>query len=117
MLTHKALCQFLIPSALKRTNLRKQTSKSPSSAVKLIMPKEYVKEATALSHAETLCWSMLDQETKQEIEFFKSIKAGLCKCGGRIGITSNEINSRIMTLLEQAIEQEKRIVNGRIGFL
>ena len=68
--------------------------------------KEYIKEATALSQAETLCRSMLDKKTKQEIEYFKSIKAGLCKCGGRIGITSNEINSRIMTLLEQAIEQD-----------
>lgn len=68
--------------------------------------KEYIREATALSQAETLCRSMLDRETKQEIEFFKSIKAGLCKCGGRMGITANEINSRIMTLLEQAIEQD-----------
>ena len=68
--------------------------------------KEYIKEATALSQAETLCRSMLDRETKQEVEFFKSIKAGLCKYGGRTGITSNEINSRIMALLEQAIEQD-----------
>lgn len=68
--------------------------------------KEYIREATALSQAETLCRSMLDRKTKQEIEFFKSIKAGLCKCGGRMGITANEINSRIMTLLEQAIEQD-----------
>lgn len=68
--------------------------------------KEYISEATALSQAETLCRSMLDRKTKQEIEFFKSIKAGLCKCGGRMGITANEINSRIMTLLEQAIEQD-----------
>ena len=68
--------------------------------------KEYIKEATALSQAETLCRSLLDLPTKQEIEFFKSIKAGLCKCGGRVGITSNEINARIMTMLEQAIEQD-----------
>ncbi len=68
--------------------------------------KEYIKEATALSQAETLCRSLLDSPTKQEIEFFKSIKAGLCKCGGRVGITSNEINARIMTMLEQAIEQD-----------
>ena len=66
--------------------------------------KEYIKEATALSQAETLCRSLFDSSTKQEIEFFKSIKAGLCKCGGRVGITSNEINARIM--LEQAIEQD-----------
>lgn len=68
--------------------------------------KEYIKEATALSQAETLCRSLLDSKTKQEIEFFKSIKAGLCKCEGRTGITSNEINARIMTMLEQAIERD-----------
>lgn len=68
--------------------------------------KDYIKEATVLSQAETLCRSLLDSPTKQEIEFFKSIKAGLCKCGGRGGITSNEINARIMTMLEQAIEQD-----------
>lgn len=68
--------------------------------------KEYIKEATALSQAETLCRSLLVLPIKQEIEFFKSIKAGLCKCGGHIGITSNEINARIMTMLEQAIEQD-----------
>ena len=34
------------------------------------------------------------------------MKAGICKCGGNAGITSNEINARIMTMLEQAIEQD-----------
>ncbi len=65
-----------------------------------------IHEATALSQAETLCRSMLDKKIKQEIEFFKCIKAGLCKTTGRIGITTNEINSRIIKLLEQAIEQD-----------
>lgn len=68
--------------------------------------KDYIREATALSQAETLCRSLLDVQTKREIEFFKSVKAGLCKCGGRGGITSNEINARIMAMLEQAIEQD-----------
>lgn len=68
--------------------------------------KDYIREATALSQAETLCRSLLNTRTKREIEFFKSVKAGLCKYGGRGGITSNEINSRIMTMLEQAIEQD-----------
>ena len=48
----------------------------------------------------------MDTQTKKEIEFFKSVKAGLCKYGGRAGITSNEINARIMRMLEQAIEQD-----------
>jgi len=68
--------------------------------------KLFIKEATALSQAETLCRSMLDTQMKREIEFFKCIKAGLCKYGGKGGITSNEINSRIMQMLEQAVEQE-----------
>lgn len=68
--------------------------------------KLFIKEATALSQAETLCRSMLDTSIKREIEFFKCIKAGLCKYGGKGGITSNEINSRIMQMLEQAVEQE-----------
>lgn len=68
--------------------------------------KSFIREATALSQAETLCRSMLDTRLKQEIEFFKCVKAGICKTAGRMGITSNEINARIMKLLEQAIEQE-----------
>lgn len=68
--------------------------------------KSFVKEATALSQAETLCRSMFDIKIKREIEFFKCIKAGLCKYGGKAGITTNEINARIMKMLEQAVEQE-----------
>lgn len=68
--------------------------------------KSFIREATALSQAETLCRSMLDTRLKQEIEFFKCVKAGICKTAGRMGITTNEINARIMKLLEQAIEQD-----------
>lgn len=68
--------------------------------------KSFIREATALSQAETLCRSMLETRLKQEIEFFKCVKAGICKTAGRVGITSNEINARIMKLLEQAIEQD-----------
>ena len=68
--------------------------------------KEFIREATALSQAETLCRSMLEQQDKKEIEFFKCVKAGLCKVAGKGGITSNEINARIMKILEQAIEQD-----------
>ena len=67
---------------------------------------DFIREATALSQAETLCRSMLDIKTKQEIEYFKAIKAGVCKIGSKEGITANEINSRIMKILEQAIEQD-----------
>ena len=68
--------------------------------------KDFLKEATALSQAETLCRSLLDLNTKKEIEYFKCIKAGICKVAGKGKITANEINSRIITILEQAIEQD-----------
>ncbi len=68
--------------------------------------KEFIKEATALSQAETLCRSLLDFATKQEIEYFKCVKAGLCKYGGNGKITANEINAKIMKMLSQAIEQD-----------
>ena len=68
--------------------------------------KEYIREATALSQAETLCRSLMDDHDKKEIEFFKCVKAGLCKVGSKGKITSNEINSRILYMLEQAINQD-----------
>nr|WP_260162475.1 DUF3387 domain-containing protein [Pectinatus brassicae] len=68
--------------------------------------KEYIREATALSQAETLCRSLIDDHDKKEIEFFKCVKAGICKVGGKGKITSNEINARIINMLEQAIEQD-----------
>lgn len=68
--------------------------------------KEFIKEATALSQAETLCRSLMDERDKQEVEFFKCVKVGICKVTGKTGITSNEINARVMKILSQAIEQD-----------
>ena len=68
--------------------------------------KSFIREATALSQAETLCRSMLDTRIKQEIAFFKAVKAGICKTAGRMGITTNEINAKILKMLEQAIQQD-----------
>lgn len=68
--------------------------------------KIFIREATALSQAETLCRSMLSDELKMEIEYFKGVKAGVCKVTPGSGLTTNEINSRIEKILEQAIQQE-----------
>ncbi|WP_027398699.1 type I restriction endonuclease subunit R [Anaerovorax odorimutans] len=68
--------------------------------------KIFIREATALSQAETLCRSMLSDELKMEIEYFKGVKAGVCKVTPGTGLTTNEINSRIEKILEQAIKQE-----------
>ncbi|MDO4977507.1 MAG: HsdR family type I site-specific deoxyribonuclease, partial [Eubacteriales bacterium] len=69
--------------------------------------KDYIKEATALSQAETLCRSMMDEKIKKEIDFFKCIKAGLCKFTITVSkVSVNEINAKVMKMLEAAIEQE-----------
>lgn len=68
--------------------------------------KMFVAEAMALGQAETLCRSLLSDRQKKEIEFFKCVRAGLYKVASRGKITTNEINSRILLLLEQAIEQD-----------
>lgn len=43
---------------------------------------------------------MLSDEQKKEIEYFKGVKAGVCKVTAGTGLTSNEINSRIEQILE-----------------
>jgi len=68
--------------------------------------KIFIREATALSQAETLCRSLLTDEEKKEIEYFKGVKAGVCKVTTGRGLTSNEVNSRIEAILEQAIQQD-----------
>ena len=68
--------------------------------------KNFIVEATALSQAETLCRSLLEPKLKREIEYFKCVKAGLCKYGSNGKITASEINARIVKMLEQAIEQD-----------
>jgi type I site-specific deoxyribonuclease, HsdR family len=68
--------------------------------------KIFVREATALSQAETLCRSLLSEELKMEIEYYKGVKAGVCKVTTGKGLTSNEVNARIEAILEQAIQQE-----------
>lgn len=68
--------------------------------------KLFIREATSLSQAETLCKSLLNEEQKKEIEFFKGVKAGVCKVANRGKLTANEVNARIEVLLEQAIQQE-----------
>lgn len=68
--------------------------------------KEFVKQATALSQAETLARSLLDEKTKTEVEYFKGVKVGICKIAGTGKLTTTEVNQRILNVLEQAIQEE-----------
>lgn len=68
--------------------------------------KEFVKEATALLQAETLSRSLLDERTKLEVEYFKSVKVGVYKITGTGKLTTTEVNQRILNILEQAIQED-----------
>lgn len=68
--------------------------------------KDFITEATALSQAETLARSILDEQTKLEVEFFKGVKVGVNKITGKGHLTTTEVNQRILTVLEQAIQED-----------
>ena len=68
--------------------------------------KDFMTEATALSQAETLARTILDDQTKLEIEFFKGVKVGINKITGTGHLTTTEVNQRILGVLEQAIQED-----------
>ena len=68
--------------------------------------KDFIAEATALSQAETLARTILDDQTKLEIEFFKGVKVGINKITGTGHLTTTEVNQRILGILEQAIQED-----------
>lgn len=68
--------------------------------------KDFITEATALSQAETLARTILDDQTKLEIEFFKGVKVGINKITGTGHLTTTEVNQRILVVLEQAIQED-----------
>lgn len=68
--------------------------------------KDFITEATALSQAETLARTILDDKTKLEIEFFKGVKVGINKITGTGHLTTTEVNQRILGVLEQAIQED-----------
>ena len=68
--------------------------------------KDFITEATALSQAETLARTILDDQTKLEIEFFKGVKVGINKITGTGHLTTTEVNQRILEVLEQAIQED-----------
>lgn len=68
--------------------------------------KEFIAEATALSQAETLARSLLDDNIKFEIEYFKGVKVGINKITSKGKLTTTEVNEKISVIVEQAIQQD-----------
>jgi len=68
--------------------------------------KAYLKEASALKQAETLCRSLLDEKTKMESAFFEAVRAGVSKVSGTGKLSIGEINERISELLKDSIKSQ-----------
>lgn len=68
--------------------------------------KDFLTESTALSQADTLARSLLDEKTKIEVEYFKGVKVGVNKVSGSGKLTTSEVNGRITNIIEQAIQQD-----------
>lgn len=68
--------------------------------------KDFIAEASALSQADTLARTLLDNKTKIEVEYFKGIKVGINKIEGTGKLTTSEVNAKISNIIEQAIQQE-----------
>lgn len=68
--------------------------------------KDFLIEATALSQADTLARTLLDEKTKIEVEYFKGVKVGVNKISGNGKLTTSEVNAKISNIIEQAIQQD-----------
>ena len=68
--------------------------------------KDFLREATALSQADTLARTLLDEQTKKEVEYFKGVKVGVNKFEGTGKLTTTEVNQKISKIIEEAIQQE-----------
>ena len=68
--------------------------------------KDFIVEASALSQADTLARTLLDEKTKMEVEYFKGVKVGINKIAGNGKLTTTEVNAKISNIIEQAIQQE-----------
>jgi type I restriction enzyme R subunit len=68
--------------------------------------KIYLKEATALKQAETLCRSLLKEKERILAAFFEAVRAGVSKVTGLGKLTLRDINERINELLKASIKSE-----------
>ena len=67
--------------------------------------KEFNKKVSELNAAQTLCNSMLDDDMKLEIAYFKAVKSALNKLEGK-EFNLKEINQRVLSLVKDSIQKD-----------
>ena len=70
------------------------------------LKESFIREATALRQAETLCRSLLDEEIRIETAYIEAVRAGAAKIAGPGKFTLKEINERVNELLKASIKSE-----------
>jgi len=70
---------------------------------------EFVKKVNELAAAETICRTMLSDELKLEIGFFKAVKGILIKMQPVKGRTLKEVNDRVSELVKASIQKDSMI--------
>ena len=68
--------------------------------------KEFIKNATLLRQAVTLCRSLLVEEERFEVSFMESVRILIIRLQNPGGISKKEINKRIAALIEQSVQSD-----------
>jgi type I restriction enzyme R subunit len=77
--------------------------------------KSFLKLVAEVSNAQTLCQSLLDEDTKLEIAYFKAVKSALVKIEGR-EFSIRSINKRVASLISGSFQKESMLeLNDILG--
>ena len=68
--------------------------------------KEFIKNASLLRQAVTLCRSLLVEEERFEVSFMESVRILIIRLQNPGGVTKKEINKRIAALIEQSVQSD-----------
>jgi len=77
--------------------------------------KSFLKLVAEVSNAQTLCQSLLDEDTKLEIAYFKAVKSALVKIEDR-EFSIRSINKRVASLISGSFQKESMLeLNDILG--
>ena len=68
--------------------------------------KAFIKNASLLRQAVTLCRSLLVEEERFEVNFMESVRTLIIRLQNPGGVTKREINQRIASLIEQSVQSD-----------
>lgn len=109
---------FKQATPLRRAQLIKGAVNYLVAAERAVACKTFVKNATLLKYAVTLCRSLLVEDMRFEVSFIEAVRILIIRLQkpGRIG--PREINERIVALIEQSVKSDgvKNIFDSKMEF-